>query len=753
LRGAQASGYDARMRLPAWLAPLIVLLGALQLRIADPKLVENLRHATFDEYQRLKPAPWQDAGVRIVDIDDETLARHGQWPWPRTLTAELLERLGDAGVAVVAFDVVFAEPDRTSPRSLLEIWRRQGDVSGVEPTLARLPDHDAVLARSFAKVPTVLGFPLLDEPGGRKPLAKWGMSHAGDDPIAFLRRHPGAVPNLGDFEAAAGGQGSFATGDADRDGIIRRAPLLFAVAAAGEAPTIYPALSLEAVRLAQNASTYVIRSSNASGETAFGERTGINLVRVGRMIAPTDRQGALWLRDTGPVAERVVPAWKAMAADLPRSALADTIVFIGTSAKGLRDIRALPLNPAAAGVEVHARVTEQMLLGEFLERPDWIAGAELAWLVLLGGAMILLLPRLGPVWSAVIGGVGLAATFLVSWLAFDWIGWLVDPVYPALAAIALYITGSLIAYLRTEKQRQQVRTAMSRYTSPELTELLARNPDRLKLGGETREMTIMFSDIRGFTSRTEKMTAEQVTRFINRFLTPMTTIIRAHKGTIDKYMGDAIMAFWNAPADDADHRRNAGHAALAMIDELARLNAALKAEAEQLGERFEPLLVGIGLNSGLCSVGNMGSEQRFDYSVIGDDVNLASRLEGRSKVYGMTIVIGEKTATGLSDLALLELDLVRVKGKAKPVTVYTIWGGSDVATSASFASLREAHARGLSCYRAQDWSGATAAFALARSLGDGRLEALYSMYAERIATYRAAPPPRDWDGVETATEK
>ena len=740
-------------RFPLWLAPFVALAGAICLRYIDPGPVEAMRLATFDEYQRIKPAQWQDAGVRIVDLDDESLTRIGQWPWPRTKVAELLLKLGEAGVAVVAFDIVFAEPDRTSPRALVSAWGGLARDPLLGELAARLPDNDEALADALRQVPSVVGFPGLDAPADRLPAQKWGWGIAGDDPKQFLIARPGARPNLPVIEAAALGQGSFFALP-DRDGIYRHVAMLMLIRPPGTEGTIYPSLSLEALRVVQQASTYVVRSSGASGQTAFGEQTGVNAVRVGKLVVPTDGQARVWIRDTGPVRERVVPAWRVLEGELAADALEGTIVYIGTSAPGLRDLRAMPLNPAASGVELHARTTEQILLGEFLDRPDWTTGVEVIWLAVLGAVLVFSRPRAGPIRCAVIGAVGVAVSIGASWYAFDRHGLLIDPVFPAAAATMLYVIGSLESFLRTEAERRRVRGAFSHYLSPTMVARLAADPSALKLGGETREMTIMFTDIRGFTTRSESMDAAGLTRFLNRFLTPMTATIQEHRGTLDKYIGDAIMAFWNAPLDDPDHAEHAGHAALSMLRELDKLNALMVEEARAAGENFPPIAIGIGLNSGPVSVGNMGSDLVFGYTVIGDDVNLASRLESRSKTYGVGIVIGENTQRLLPPgFAVLELDLVRVKGKKRPVKIYTIMGDAKTAAEPWFVTLSEQHAAMLAAYRSQEWSGATAAILRARAAADGRLDGLYELYRERIAAFRERPPPEDWDGVEIATEK
>ncbi|MBL8696933.1 MAG: adenylate/guanylate cyclase domain-containing protein [Alphaproteobacteria bacterium] len=736
--------------LPTWLLPVAVLAAAVWANVAEPSLLRSLRNKTFDEYQRIKPAVWEDASVRIVDIDEESLAKLGQWPWPRTRLADLLLQLGAAGAGVVAFDIVFSEPDRTSPQHLLGLWRGLIEDRQVADLVARLPDHDTVFAQSLTHVPSVLGIVLHDEAGGRVPTPKWGMTYAGDEPSRHLWSFRNATASLPQLEAVVGGQGSFNM-IPDDDQVVRRVPMLVALRGAdGKEPTLFPTLSLEALRVLQGASTYVVRSSNASGLTLWGESAGVSAVRVGQFIVPTDPEGRMWLRDTGPVTQRFIPAWKVLAGEIAKDELDGAIVFVGTSAPALRDLRSMPLNPIAAGVEIHARITEQILLGQFLGRPYWLQLAERSWLVALGLAMIVLLPRLGPVWCAVGGVTAIGGSVAASWFAFDRMGVLADPISPALAGLVIYIISSLQAFLRTERERRWIGNTFSQYLSPELVAELKRNPSLLYLGGTVREMTILFSDVRGFTSRSEKMSPAEVTRFINRFLTPMTRIVMAHRGYVDKYMGDAIMAFWSAPLVDEDHARNAARTALEMEAELRTLNATWAAEAAAANEPFEPVAIGIGLNSGSCSVGNFGSDQKFSYSVIGDEVNLASRLEGRSKTYGVTIVLGENLARRLAGWALIELDRVRVKGKAQPVSVYTLLGED----GAPFAAPAARHAAMLESFRGARWDEAEAALAaLATEPRLAPLAGLYALYRDRIAAYRAAPPPPDWDGVETATEK
>jgi len=736
-----------------WLIPAAILLLALAARYADFRPIERARLALFDEYQRLSPAQYEDAGVRIVDLDDESLSHIGQWPWPRTQVAALVDRLAELGAAVIAFDIVFAEPDRTSPQRLIPGWfSGNTPKSLLDEFVYRLPDHDDVFAKAIARIPTVIGVVLTGDPTSQPFTAKGGIAQAGDDPRLFLTPFPGIVSNLPPLTKAARGLGSINT-DTEFDGTIRRVPLFYALQKKGSTAEIVPSLAAEAVRLAFEANGYIIKSSNANKLAAFGQSYGINSVKIGDRIVPTDGQGRLWLHDTGPIAARTIPAWQVLEGKAKEEDLKGTIVFVGTSAAGLRDLRVTPLDPVAPGVVAHARIAEQIVLEDFLDRPALADFAELLYLFVFGVVLVVLLPRWGPFACAAIAVVGIAAAFAASWFAYVRHGMLVDPLYPSLAALTLYLASSLLVFLRTESERKRVRDQFGQYLAPALVERLARDPAQLKLGGETRDMTVLFCDIRDFTSISETMDAAALIHFINRFLTPMTNIITARSGTIDKYMGDAIMAFWNAPLDDPDHAPNAARASLEMLAELEKLNVAWAEDAKAQGREPRKIAIGIGLNSGPCSVGNMGSDLRKSYSVIGDDVNLASRLEGQSKTYGFPIVIGENTRARLDGFAALELDLLRVKGKQRPVRVFALLGDEKVADEVWFRAISEAQAAMLKSYRAGDWARASALLSLCRRASEGRFQTLWKLYEDRIAELRAAALPADWDGVTVARQK
>ena len=738
----------ARVRaLLHYLIPLAMLGLALVLRVFVPA-VEEVQLKVFDSFQRISPRVYEPAPVRIIDLDDASLEKIGQWPWPRTVLADLTARLGNMGAAVIVFDMVFAESDRTSPGNVLPMWPATPEIEALRDRSDALPDHDAIFADVLAQVNAVTGFVLSTGASGRMPEVKGSFAHAGDDPKPYLPGYSNAITNLPAIEAASTGSGSFNLVP-EADGIIRRVPLFFRL---GE--TIYPSLAVETIRVAQGARTFIIKSSGASGETAFGEHTGLNHAKVGALEIPTDGAGRIWLHDTGHVPARSIPAWSIFTDGFDPAEVEGQIVILGTSAAGLKDLRATPLNPVLAGVEIHAQAMEQMLLGHFLERPGWALGAEILFLVVIGGGLIFLIPRLGAMWCAFLGVAFIAGAIAVSWYLYADQLWLLDPVLPSFAVLSIYLASSLINFLHTEAERRQVRGAFSCYMSPALVEQLARDPSRLVLGGEMKDMTLLFADIRGFTAISEqfKDNPQGLTQLINEFLTPMTDMILSRRGTIDKYMGDCIMAFWNAPLDDQEHAVHACESALAMFTALETVNAGIKADADAEGRKYFPINIGIGLNSGQCCVGNMCSHQRFDYSVLGDTVNLAARLDGQSKNYGVGVVIGEQTHKRAPDYAAIELDLIAVKGKAEAVHIFALLGGPETKQDPAFKALAEHHEAMIAAYRRQEWDRARAQLTECRAL-DGTLSVLYDLYDERLEAYENDPPGPDWDGVFVATSK
>jgi adenylate cyclase len=715
---------------------LALLIGIAALRIADFAPIEELRVRTFDSFQRIDPRVKTARPVTIVDIDEKSLAsKLGQWPWPRTRMADLITNLTKLGAVVIAFDVVFSEPDRLNPDVAADTFRDLDEETRAK--LHALPSNDQVFADAMRRSRVVLGESGLPEVVKEldTTLPVTGLAMLGEDPQRFMFDFPGLLRNTQVLEKAAGGRGLFSI-NPERDGIVRRVPMI--MQAQG---TTMPSLSFEMLRVVTGTDTIFIKTDQA----------GIQSIGVKGFQIPTDRNGQLWVHFARNDPSIYVSAVDVMEGTVPPEKIRGKLVLIGPSAAGLNDIKTTPVSRAMPGVEIHAQVLEAALTKSLLAQPPYGPLLEFGAALLLGVLVIAFAPRFGPVTLVAVGA--LFATVLVgtSWYFYTQHRLLVDFTYPLLSTTAIYLTLIFAAFVREQAQRRQIRSAFGQYLSPALVEQLAHSPEKLVLGGEEREMTIMFSDVRGFTTISEsyKHDPQGLTALMNRFLTPLTNAILARKGTIDKYMGDAIMAFWNAPLDDKEHQLNACEAALDMLERIDVLNKERELEAEHGGHVYIPINVGVGLNTGTCVVGNMGSNLRFDYSVLGDSVNLASRLEGQSKEYGFPIIVGSKTALAVKDkFAILELDFIMVKGKKEPEVIYAIAGREDTAQSGRFQRLRNLTIEMLACYRNRDWDGALAAIERGRTTDEAHsLELLYDLYEERLHSYRENPPPPDWNGA------
>jgi adenylate cyclase len=502
-----------------------------------------------------------------------------------------------------------------------------------------------------------------------------------------------------------------------------------------------PSLTFEMLRVATGSGTILIKA----------EKAGIKSIGVKGLQIPTDHNGQIWVHYARNDASIYVPAINVLEKNVAPDMIAGKLVLIGTSAVGLNDIKTTPVSRAMPGVEIHAQVLETTLTGEVISQPIYGIAVEFTTALLFGLLVIAFAPLFGPITLVALGAAFATGLIGTSAYFYAYHRLLIDFTYPLLSTTSIYLTLIFSSFVREQAQRRQIRSAFGQYLSPALVEQLAQSPEKLVLGGEERDMTIMFSDMRGFTSISEtyKNDPQGLTALMNRFLTPLTNAILSRKGTIDKYMGDAIMAFWNAPLDDKDHEVNACEAALDMLDRVDELNQAREQEAREEGRPFIPLNAGIGLNTGTCVVGNMGSDMRFDYSVFGDSVNLASRLEGQSKEYGFPIIVGSKTALAVKDkFAILELDFIMVKGKKEPEVIYAIAGREDTAQSGRFQRLRNLTIEMLACYRGRDWDGALAAIERGRNTDEANsLELLYRLYEARIRGFLENPPPPDWNGA------
>jgi adenylate cyclase len=714
---------------------LALLLGLAVLRVADPAPVQELRVRVFDTFQRFEPRVKTARPVTIIDIDEKSLAKFGQWPWPRTRIADMIINLSRLGAAAIAVDVLFPEPDRLNPDAVADSMRYLDEATRIR--LRTLPSNDQILGDAIKRSRVVLGETGLGEvnPQLDKTFPVTGIAMLGEDPQPFLFDFPGLLRNVKPLEEAAAGRGLL-TIRTERDGIVRRVPMMLLAQGA-----MMPSLSFEILRVVTGTPTIIVKS----------DQTGIKSVGVRGFEVPTDRNGQLWVHFARQDPSIYVSAADVLDGSIPVDKVDHKLVLIGTSAVGLNDIKTTPVSSVMPGVEIHAQVLEAALTKSLLSRPTSIIVVELLAAIVLGILVIILAPMFGPVALVAIGALFATLVIGTSWYFYSQQRLLIDLTYPLLSTTAVYLTLIFSSFVREQRQRKQVRGAFAQYMSPVLVEQLAQSPEKLVLGGEEREMTIMFSDVRGFTSISEsyKHDPQGLTALMNRFLTPLTNAILARKGYIDKYMGDAIMAFWNAPLDDKVHELNACEAAVDMLERVDELNQAREQEALEEGRPFIPLNVGVGLNTGTCVVGNMGSDLKFNYSVLGDSVNLASRLEGQSKEYGFPIIVGSKTALAVKEkFAILELDFIMVKGKKEPEVIYAIAGREDTAQSGRFQRLRNLTIEMLACYRGRDWDGALEAIERGRRTDEAHsLELLYNLYEARIRDYQNNPPPEDWNGA------
>jgi adenylate cyclase len=683
-----------------------------------------------DRLQRLRGERAADPRVALVEIDAQSLDRYGQWPWPRTRIGELVRAIGVAGASTIALDVVFSEPSRSGPGFDLRV-------------------EDEQLAAAFGEAEDVILSFLLRETAPSEPPAGAQSDDARfradpanvetarvdvviEPPDGFpLREFPAVTPNLNLFAAAAAGQG-FTTAER-QGGVARHLPLI-----ARYRGEVYPSLPLRTVQ----------RYLGDSLEVTADAR-GLPAVRlpVGDIVA--DGRGRLWLDYPGPSRFlKTLSAVDVLEGKAPPDAFRDALVFVGASAAGLGDTSATPFGVEIPGVEVHAVVAENLLSGRYLRDGGAPRFVSFVGLLLLGPAVALLVALVERHWvgSLLAGSVTLAWAVLAFWAVVG-PGWHLELAAPLLAG-GLALTGALRYQVGVVDARaRQIRSIFTHYVSTDVVDEMLRDPQRVQLGGERKELTVLFSDIRGFTSISERLAPDALTSLVNRIFTPLTRRVIDQGGTLDKYMGDALMAFFGAPAARPDHAARACRAALGMIDELAGLNDVFHREG--LLPKETVLRLGVGLNSGHMVVGNMGSDDVFAYTVLGDAVNLGSRLEGCNKLYGTAILVSEATAAAAGHDAFLfrEVDRVRVKGREQAVAVFELLAGRPAAPALEERARRYAEA--LAAYRERKFGDAAVAFERLAREGD----APSAVLALRAASLAESPPDPAWEPVEMLVGK
>ncbi len=673
-----------------WLALIfgtILVLLLAWLRGDDGTIPQTVRNLTFDQYQRSLPREKSSQPVRVIDIDEASLAKIGQFPWPRSEFAKLVDELKELGAAAIVFDVVFSEPDRLSPHRVLaqngfKKWLKK---SKIDQTELALEDNDLLFAQSMEQAPVILAFGANNSAARAHPLLKSGFAFKGNSTLKALNTFERVTDLVPVLEKAASGIGSISVAPNTGLDAVRTYPLMWA-----KDKKPYPSLVMESLRVAQGVSTFIIQGAPRAEAI-------VESIRIGAITVPTTRSGEMWMYYAKPDPDLYISAVQLLRGDAKtkqalREKLQGHIVFIGTSATGLFDIKNTPLGDSVPGVSIHAQALDQILSQTFLSRPDWTDGIEIILVFVIGLLIVLAAVFLSPGKSLFLGALWAVGLMAGSWIAFKNYQILFDATYPLVAGLLVHFAMTAYRFLVTDRQARYVRTAFSRYVSPDVLVDIEKNPSALKLGGDTRELTIMFVDIRNFTPLSENLTPQELVAFLNKLLGDLSVCVIQEKGTIDKYIGDSIMAFWNAPLDVKDHEKRAVKAALRMRKTLEELNRTDAFGFRKNRHGFDDIAIGIGINTGQACVGNLGSQERFDYSIVGDAVNVAARVESTCKQVGMDILVSASTAKALGDFALLDAGDLALKGKSEKQKLFTVVGGNEVKKKQAFKDLVSDHA-------------------------------------------------------------
>jgi adenylate cyclase len=633
-----------------FLLPLTSAVIGLALLLADPIPLQSLRNNLFDQYQRWSPRGLAAAPVRIIDIDDESLAQLGQWPWPRTRIAEMVDKLNNAGAAVIGFDVVFSEADRTAPRAMANLWSLQG---ALRSELEALPDHDQLFAQSIKKAPVVLGFTVQRNlaSGAATQLPRpFRYIYTGPSPSPWLHPFQSAIPARPEFASAARGNGAL-NFVPDSDGVVRRIPMLLQLA--GET---VPTLDAEILRVAQQEQNYILKTQE-NGQ-------GLSEIRIGKYRIPSTENGEVWLHYSPPNPSRYLPAWKLLAGQIPSEQLKGQMILVGSSAQGLMDLRFSPLGRILPGVEAHAQLLEQITSGHILQRPSWAKSAEI--LITLVGCLLIawMASRARALHAAGITLAFLSLVLLSGWYAFQAYALLLNTVTPALIFAATFIFGSLLHHWSSEREQRWIKQAFSRYVSPNRVSHLIEHPDSMELGGRRQECSFIFTDLADFTSLMESIDPAKAVILLNDYLDQMIAIAFKHEGTLDRIVGDAVAIMFSAPMVQSDHRARAFNCAMEMNTFANAYATALTAKGIQFGKTR------IGIHSGEVIVGNFGGSTMFDYRALGDPVNTASRLESVNKHLGTHICLSEATLSGCPDAHVRPIGRLVLKGKSQALQVF-----------------------------------------------------------------------------------
>ncbi len=663
-----------RLKSLGLLAPLLACMLGLILFLWNPLPLQVARNTVFDQFQRWQPRTYTGAQVRIISIDEESIQRLGQWPWPRSVMADLTQRLQAASPSAIAFDLLFTEGDRTAPKAMVELWRAP---EPLRELLSHLPDHDAQFAQALGQGKVALGFAVnqaMDITGSSalanpidKPVLqtiKAPIVAIGESALSYVHSFSQSVAAIPQLQSPAEGSGALAF-IPDSDGVVRRVPMLVRVG-----DQLLPTLAAEAMRLQQGAKNYVTRSAATHG-------VGLEDVRIGQLLVPTTEKGEVWLHYSPAQAERYIPAWQVLAGQVPASALGNKILFVGATAQGLMDLRFSALGKILPGVEVHAQLIEQVLSGASLQRPSWafalesvglvVTAAGIGWIALVSPAVI----------SFCAFAVVLMAIWAAAWWAFSAQGLLLDAVLPSLAVASSFVLASIVHHLVVEKRQDWIRQAFSRYVSPNLVAHLVDHPGALELGGKRQQCSFVFTDLAGFTGLMEKMDAADAVTVLNVYLDRMIAIAFSHQGTLDRVVGDAVAIMFSAPLEQPDHQRRA----LACALEMHQFASDYEKEMQARGINF--CETRIGVHTGEVIVGNFGGAAIFDYRALGDPVNTASRLEAANKRLGTLVCVSEATLAGCLGAAVRPVGRLLLPGKTQALRVFeplldSSWSAEDV---------------------------------------------------------------------------
>lgn len=679
----------------------------------------------------MRKAPKPSPAIAIVDIDDRSLEVEGHWPWPRNKIAELISQLQKQGAVVIAFDMFFSEKERNLAEQLIaEVSSKQPvNTPVIDYLKLQAPglDNDNKFAATLEKVNAVLaiGFLMRDQTQNQlpPPLMKLDAKLASQ---LNLFKAKGYIASISPLQTAAK-HGGFINIFSDTDGIFRHAPLL--IEYKGD---VYASLALQAVISYIGTPIKLITPQ-------YGESQELEGVQVGNTIVPIDISGQALIPFIGKsYTFPYVSATDVLAGKVPNESIQGKIIFIGTSATGLGDLKATAIENPYPGVEIQASIASGILDDEFSYRPAWTYGANLILTIIFGIISSIAFPYMGPRSLGAVVVIVPAALLMINNYIWEQTGLVLSFLVPVILVALSAVLNILYGYLFESRRREKLKEMFGQYVpSKHIDEMLTSNSE-FGLRGDDRDMSVLFADIRGFTTISEGLTAKQLVELLNTYFTPMTEIIFKNTGTIDKYVGDLIMAFWGAPLKDENHAYHAVESAVSMQEKLKDLAASLKDKS------WPDIKLGIGINSGTMSVGDMGSQYRRNYTVLGDNVNLASRVESLSKFYGANIMVTEYTRQGQSKFIFRKLDKVRVKGKSRGIEIYEVLGRAEQLTPELDAELAQ-YNKGLDAYFAQRWDEAGKIMsALHQQYPDKKI---YKLYVERIQEYKEHPLPADWDGV------